>query len=646
MKSINKVKLVYQILAFTVPFSVYLFTLAPSVWFIDSGELANAAANLAIAHPTGYPLFTVLGGIFSKLPLGTPIFNLNLMCAVISSVTIVMFFNLLILIAYNLNLNEDTSLGIKNIHIRVLYNSALASSYILAFSKTFWDSATYIEVYSLHSFFLVLILYLFLKAIGVKRKYKSSSNNTWILFAFVLGLGFTNHLTVIFLSLGFFYLYFSMYGYNENSLKNIVKSAVPFLLGYSFYVYLLVRTGNDVISWGEPDTFNNFYKHIFGKQFANLMFGSFEIASAQFVFFMENYPLEFYVLPLLLIIPGLMEIKQFSRRFFIFTILLFFFNLLYAINYNVVDIENYFLLLIIVSVIWMYFGLIFFVKKFKEKSLLVSLVSLLIFIIPLSQNFGINNKSGDYTISDFVKNFYKSVPENSLIFAIQWNVIISPSLYFKFVENLRPDVTLINKEQLSEGWYIEFLHKHYPELYEKSSEAFESYKSELVKFEADPDKYKNPKTEVDNQEIVKFQTAFRKLVDDIVNKNYKDKAIFISYETEEDKSGRIAQNYPRIPQGLLFRLSKDTSDYDNYAMPEFNFIPYGKTDFNNMYITKSYMQAYMGRANYLMKFEKYDEAESLLNNVIRYYPNVPEVMQLQKKLTKLKNEKINSKDTL
>jgi hypothetical protein len=42
-------------------FLVYLKTLAPSVTFIDSGELAAVACTLGIAHPTGYPLFTLLG---------------------------------------------------------------------------------------------------------------------------------------------------------------------------------------------------------------------------------------------------------------------------------------------------------------------------------------------------------------------------------------------------------------------------------------------------------------------------------------------------------------------------------------------------------------------------------------------------------
>jgi hypothetical protein len=49
-------------------FIIYLITLAPSVVQIDAGELAAVQATLGIAHPTGYPLFTIIGFLFSKLP--------------------------------------------------------------------------------------------------------------------------------------------------------------------------------------------------------------------------------------------------------------------------------------------------------------------------------------------------------------------------------------------------------------------------------------------------------------------------------------------------------------------------------------------------------------------------------------------------
>ena len=41
----------------------YLSTLCPTIFVGDSGELAWAAASLGIAHPPGFPLWTLLGRV-------------------------------------------------------------------------------------------------------------------------------------------------------------------------------------------------------------------------------------------------------------------------------------------------------------------------------------------------------------------------------------------------------------------------------------------------------------------------------------------------------------------------------------------------------------------------------------------------------
>ena len=65
-----------------VAFVFYVLTLAPSVVFIDSGELATGAATLGIAHPTGYPLFSLVGYLFTHLPIGgSMVYKANLMAA-------------------------------------------------------------------------------------------------------------------------------------------------------------------------------------------------------------------------------------------------------------------------------------------------------------------------------------------------------------------------------------------------------------------------------------------------------------------------------------------------------------------------------------------------------------------------------------
>ena len=75
-------------------FLVYLKTLAPTVSFIDSGELAAVACTLGVAHPTGYPLFTLLGWVFSELPiLGEEIVRLNVMAAFFCAAGVLVFFH-------------------------------------------------------------------------------------------------------------------------------------------------------------------------------------------------------------------------------------------------------------------------------------------------------------------------------------------------------------------------------------------------------------------------------------------------------------------------------------------------------------------------------------------------------------------------
>ena len=89
MKYIQKY---YYILTGFIAFVFYLLTIAPSVIQIDTGELAAVQCTLGIAHPTGYPLFTILGYIFSLIPLPlSKIFQMNLLAAIYCAVAVSVF---------------------------------------------------------------------------------------------------------------------------------------------------------------------------------------------------------------------------------------------------------------------------------------------------------------------------------------------------------------------------------------------------------------------------------------------------------------------------------------------------------------------------------------------------------------------------
>ena len=128
-------------LAFFLPFIIYIYTLNPKIGFIDAGELITVCKTLGIAHPTGYPLFTILGRLFSTISIGSVAFRVNIISAIFSSLAS------LFLSLYIFKKTNNPLLS-------------FSTSLIFAFSRIVWHQSTSAEVYSITFFFLTLLLFL------------------------------------------------------------------------------------------------------------------------------------------------------------------------------------------------------------------------------------------------------------------------------------------------------------------------------------------------------------------------------------------------------------------------------------------------------------------------------------------------------
>lgn len=626
----------WMLLSFIVSFVVYVITLAPTVTFIDSGELATACYRLNTAHPTGYPLFTLLGRLFTIIPFFTPIYILNLMSAFLTSVAVAVTFKLHIEILGLINADYNFLLNKKIVTNLTAFSGAL----ILAFSKTYWDTAESIEVYNLHKIFLSLILLLFIKA-----SYKDESGKYWLLFAFVLGLSFGNHLSTLFLSIGSLYFYFAINGFSKISFQRLIVMIIPFIAGLSIYLYLPFRGEYAHIAWGYPVNWDNFIRHISGKQFSVWMFSSTDVPAKQFKYFLSNYPLEFVYLPLVLSIFGLFAIFKKNVKIFIFMVLLFVFNILYAINYDIYDIDSYFILAFLVTSIWATAGFYFIIEKIKSKSF-VALLIFALFIpgILLFSNFKENNESKNYFVENYTENVMKSVKANSIIISSQWDFFVSASWYYQNVAGMYQDIAVIDKELLRRTWYLREMRKHHPDIYNNCKTEFELYEIELVKFENETDRYTKPKTQQDSQDLLKIRTAFLNLMNSIVEKN-PDRNVYISFEIEDVKGERFAEKYQRIPEGILFRLSAKTDFDSSFKEPEFVYTLTNNTYYHYEFIMQNYLRAFLLRANYLMNFGKFDEAENYIKKGLEIEnstgSNIPkgDSMRLLNKLKQLRTQK-------
>jgi hypothetical protein len=635
-------RLYFTFASFIIPFLVYLTTLAPGLYFIDTGELAAVCVKLGTAHPTGYPLFTILGSVFSKIPVGDYIYRLNIMCAFLSSVTVMVFFNLVYFILTKLNLNTDGDdrkrfFG-KDENSLVAMIISFSSAMVLAFSNTFWNTSNSLEVYSLHVLFIVSVIYLFLKAGNDYVKYSGKDDlKFWLMFAFVLGLSFTNHLSTVFLSVGFLYLYFAVNGFSKVSFQKILIMSVPFVLALTLYVYLFVRGDNTVIAWGNPVNFDNFYRHVSGKQFSVWMFTSTDSASKQLSHFTEIYPKEFFYIPVIVSVMGLFYSFVKQKRFFYFTVLLFVFNILYAINYDIHDIDTYFLLSFVVTSIWFALGIRFIFDKLKLNVAISALIALLIPLTSIYGNYKENNLNRSNYVKEYTENVFKSARPKSIIMSTQWDFWVSASFYYQFILNYRPDVAVIDKELMRKSWYLKHLKDHYPVIYDRSAQEFEIYKVELLKFEKFTDNYTKPKTEIDKQNLVAIQNAFMNLLNSIVSRNSDDHYFYTTFEIEEEKNEKFAKDYTRIPEGLLFKLSKSNEFDTTYIEPEFVYTKSTETDYYHTFIMNAYYIMYLNRANYLMNISKLDLAEMYIKRVLETRPSDKTANGMLKRVADLRN---------
>lgn len=172
----------------------YVYTLAPSLNWADGARLQMdmVLAGSTYWHfdearhiPTDglpfdrlgvaawdHPLYVMLAQLFLALPGGDPLFRLNLISALAAAVAITLLYRLGLLLVGN---SWAAALG------------AVA----LAVSHTFWFHAVTTEVYTLHTVFMVALIWLALRWPRYRQR------RDLMLFALVAGLGLANHVMLV-----------------------------------------------------------------------------------------------------------------------------------------------------------------------------------------------------------------------------------------------------------------------------------------------------------------------------------------------------------------------------------------------------------------------------------------------------------------
>lgn len=234
--------------------AAYVATLAPTVSGGDSGELVTVGATLGVAHPPGYPLYTLLAHAFTWIPWGGVAQRVNLLSAVCGAVA--------------------AALACRAVRraTGVAWAGVLAAA-LLAFSPLVWPYAVTAEVFPLNDLFAAALL---LAAVEAERAQTPGAVRRALgAFAVCAGLGAANHHTIVFVAAPVgAYLLVRHRALLTPRLAGLL--ALLALAGASPYLYLpWAAARHPAIAWGDTTTARGFLDHVLRREY-----GTFQLATS------------------------------------------------------------------------------------------------------------------------------------------------------------------------------------------------------------------------------------------------------------------------------------------------------------------------------------------------------------------------------
>jgi len=167
------------LVAFLVALVTYWSTVMPNIGLNDDGEMATAALHFGVMHPSGYPLWTILAGLWSHLlPFGNGSWKINLFSGFCTALA-AGFFSLV-------SLNATRWVGIARLPATVL-SGAVTLTFIWV--NPIWSHGVVGKgLYALHVCLMMALL--MVTYVWIRRPHWK---NAFVWSVFVFCLGFSNH---------------------------------------------------------------------------------------------------------------------------------------------------------------------------------------------------------------------------------------------------------------------------------------------------------------------------------------------------------------------------------------------------------------------------------------------------------------------
>lgn len=542
------------LVVFIVTLVIYLAISAPGLGLIDSGELTTVAQTLGIAHPTGYPLYTILGRVWlliSPLSPDRGMVVFSALCGAAASAALALAAQTILSVTANS----------QSPFIRAMLPAAAAIGFALAPSA--WNSVLYAEVYPLT--WLIVALVLWLAARTLLHELTPAARSRYaLMLLYLCGLGLGNHLTIVWYAPLAFVILWRLVRNSDSPRHSLAVSAALAFAGAMTLLYLPIRSSfNPLLDWGNPESFSNLFRHVSAWQYRVWMFqGDFGSVVGKFLSFLQRIPSDVGWGIAWLAVVGLW-ISVIRRSLFGFLMLtLWLIGTFYNMNYDIPDIASYFLVFYCPLFMVAMMGaarVVNWIGRRSWTSLRRSVaLALLCLAVPLTSAVagGHTRLRSEY---DFTRRFIGEVlatlPDSALVFHGDWD-IHSSYYYYRHVENLRPDIILLDVGLMQRSWYIEQERRNHPDVFRGSERQMDAFLRAVSRFETG-----------ESYDARNLEAAFVELHNSIIRGHLPRRPVYIR-DVEEIHHPGIGAPFSKLPGGYFLRIAPNGVESEPVFQPE------------------------------------------------------------------------------
>lgn len=432
---------------FLLATALYVTTLLPDVGFWDTAEWQAIGPVLGIAHPTGYPTYTLVAWAGSVLlaPFGNEAYRADLLSALCMG-------------------GAAALLGVRLVMATRRWPVGLAAGLALALTPLAWTWGVRADPHTLHALLAALLLVL-LGAWQSRHGTDPRAGRWLVAAAAVYGLALGNHALTLLLAPGIAVFVLSVAPrilWLEWRL--VLRAALVLLLTVTLvYLYLPLRSTMDPpLDYADPQTWDRFWYVVLGQQFQGAMAplpAPADLVSAIWdELVLALGPVAGLALAGLLL--GLLR----HPRLTLLGLLWFGCTWLFAMGYPNAAIERYYLVPLLVACLWAGLALdalsdavasLVAGQRARRVAWLAAVVSSALvvaaMVVPASQRLEAQDASGDRRGRAYLDAAFDTLEPDGVV--VSWWSYSTPLWYGQHVEGRRPDLTIIDdRDVLDDGW--------------------------------------------------------------------------------------------------------------------------------------------------------------------------------------------------